>query len=190
MCVLQYLLPRHYKLNLFTPMYNDSGRGCPAPSEQGPGETRLPRNELEGALLLEAGLPVSGADKRVSGLKWGWIIELPFKPKHLSCCILYLWQHRSSFRPSLPGPINPGHVVYDSFLIPKERYYPPPGVDGALVTFRLLPPSARPAVPSEKGFLALVGKAFLERRKMMRNSVQPLYTTQQVWALYCCVGPG
>jgi 16S rRNA A1518/A1519 N6-dimethyltransferase RsmA/KsgA/DIM1 with predicted DNA glycosylase/AP lyase activity len=35
-------------------------------------------------------------------------------------------------------------------------------------------------VPSEKGFLALVGKAFLERRKMMRNSVQPLYTTHQV----------
>ena len=66
------------------------------------------------------------------------------------------------------------------FLIPKERYFPPPGVDGALVTFRLLPHSARPAVPSDKGFLALVGKAFLERRKMMRNSVQPLYSTQQV----------
>ncbi|GAX84853.1 hypothetical protein CEUSTIGMA_g12274.t1 [Chlamydomonas eustigma] len=66
------------------------------------------------------------------------------------------------------------------FLIPKERYFPAPGVDGALVTFRLLPPLARPSVPSERGFIALVGKAFLERRKMMRNSVQPLYTSQQM----------
>jgi 16S rRNA A1518/A1519 N6-dimethyltransferase RsmA/KsgA/DIM1 with predicted DNA glycosylase/AP lyase activity len=40
------------------------------------------------------------------------------------------------------------------------------------------PPSLQ--VPSEKGFLALVGKAFLSRRKMMRNSIEPLYTTAQV----------
>lgn len=66
------------------------------------------------------------------------------------------------------------------FLIPKEKYYPEPGVDGALVTFRLFPPSARAPVGSEKGFLALVGKAFLSRRKMMRNSVSPLYETAQV----------
>ncbi|KAG1671012.1 hypothetical protein FOA52_014256 [Chlamydomonas sp. UWO 241] len=68
------------------------------------------------------------------------------------------------------------------FLIKKEKYFPAPGVDGALVTFKLLPKSKRAPVGSERGFLALVGKAFLERRKMMRNSVDPMYTPAQVEA--------
>ena len=64
--------------------------------------------------------------------------------------------------------------------IPRHKYFPVPGVDGALVTFRLAPPSKRPEVPSERSFHAVVAKAFSERRKMMRNSMQPLYSSQQV----------
>ncbi|WIA09306.1 hypothetical protein OEZ85_008713 [Tetradesmus obliquus] len=68
------------------------------------------------------------------------------------------------------------------FLIPKEKYFPVPGVDGALVTFKLLPPSKRVQVAGERGFISLINKAFSERRKMMRNTLQPLYTPQQVEA--------
>lgn len=64
--------------------------------------------------------------------------------------------------------------------IPRQKYFPVPGVDGALVTFRLAPPSKRLEVPSERSFHALVTKAFSERRKMMRNSMQPLFSSQQV----------
>lgn len=66
------------------------------------------------------------------------------------------------------------------FKISKTKYFPVPGVDGALVTFVLTPPDKRVKVPSEKGFMALVNKAFSTRRKMMRNSLQPLYTPEHV----------
>lgn len=61
------------------------------------------------------------------------------------------------------------------FRIPRDRYYPPPGVDGAMVTFRLVPPHSRPPLPfppgeeAERLHAALVNAAFSERRKMMRN---------------------
>jgi 16S rRNA A1518/A1519 N6-dimethyltransferase RsmA/KsgA/DIM1 with predicted DNA glycosylase/AP lyase activity len=44
--------------------------------------------------------------------------------------------------------------------IPKEKYFPVPGVDGALVTFKLLPPSKRVQVQGEKGFITLVRAAW------------------------------
>lgn len=40
--------------------------------------------------------------------------------------------------------------------IPKEKYFPVPGVDGALVTFKLLPPAQRLQVPDERGFISTV----------------------------------
>jgi hypothetical protein len=40
--------------------------------------------------------------------------------------------------------------------IPKEKYFPVPGVDGALVTFKLLPPGKRLKVPDERGFISMV----------------------------------
>lgn len=66
------------------------------------------------------------------------------------------------------------------FLIPKEKYFPVPGVDGALVTFALLPPARRLSVPTERGFISLFRKAFLSRRKMIRNNMHPLYSSKQV----------
>ncbi|GLC33506.1 hypothetical protein PLESTB_000082500 [Pleodorina starrii] len=74
------------------------------------------------------------------------------------------------------------------FRISRLKYDPVPGVDGALVTFSLLPPGSRPEVPSERGFHTLVSKAFSERRKKMRNSVQPLHTSDQVEAALAACG--
>jgi 16S rRNA A1518/A1519 N6-dimethyltransferase RsmA/KsgA/DIM1 with predicted DNA glycosylase/AP lyase activity len=66
--------------------------------------------------------------------------------------------------------------------IPRHKYFPVPGVDGALVTFALAPPAARVSVPDERRFHSVVAKAFSERRKMMRNSMQPLFAPAQVEA--------
>jgi hypothetical protein len=40
--------------------------------------------------------------------------------------------------------------------IPKEKYFPVPGVDGALVTFKLRSPAKRLPVNDERGFVSLV----------------------------------
>ena len=42
------------------------------------------------------------------------------------------------------------------FIIPKEKYFPAPGVDGALVTFHLKPEEKRVKVPSERKFIKMV----------------------------------
>ncbi|GFR49016.1 hypothetical protein Agub_g11037 [Astrephomene gubernaculifera] len=74
------------------------------------------------------------------------------------------------------------------FRISRLLYDPVPGVDGALVTFALVPPARRPHVPSERGFHVLVAKAFSERRKKMRNSLQPLHSPEQVEAALSACG--
>jgi 16S rRNA (adenine1518-N6/adenine1519-N6)-dimethyltransferase len=100
-------------------------------------------------------------------------------------------QHEVAERLVDPTPSRPDYramSIYTHYYsspkyrlrIPRTKYFPVPGVDGALVTFRLAAPEKRPAVPSERGFHALVAKAFSERRKMMRNSMQPLFSSQQV----------
>ncbi|KAL6756203.1 S-adenosyl-L-methionine-dependent methyltransferase [Haematococcus lacustris] len=66
------------------------------------------------------------------------------------------------------------------FKISRFKYSPAPGVDGALVTFQLLTPAQRPQVASDRGFLALVARGFAGRRKMLRNNLQPAYSSQQV----------
>lgn len=41
-------------------------------------------------------------------------------------------------------------------------------------------PCARAQVPDERAFMRLVADAFSERRKMLRNNLQPTYTSKQV----------
>jgi len=91
------------------------------------------------------------------------------------------------------SPTHPTHhhpPPLNRLRIPRQKYFPVPGVDGALVTFRLIPPAKRAVVPSERAFHSLVAKAFSERRKMMRNSMQPLYASQQVRAVGLVEGEG
>jgi 16S rRNA (adenine1518-N6/adenine1519-N6)-dimethyltransferase len=59
------------------------------------------------------------------------------------------------------------------FRVSRLKYAPPPAVDGAVVEFALLAPGERPAVPSERRFLAVVKAAFSQKRKALRNSVRP-----------------
>eukprot|EP00887_Chlorella_sp_A99_P004463 scaffold30.g4463.t1 len=69
-----------------------------------------------------------------------------------------------------------------AFRIDRRRYHPAPGVHGAVIEFALLPPEARVPVPEERAFLRLVKKAFGQRRKVLRNALQPLYGREQVAA--------
>lgn len=76
------------------------------------------------------------------------------------------------------------------FRISRFKYYPVPGVDGALVTFKLRPSSKWPQLPSHRAFHNFVAQAFSGRRKMLRNSLQPLYSAQQVGACNMHMGLG
>ncbi len=75
------------------------------------------------------------------------------------------------------------------FRISKTKYYPQPGVDGALVTFKLLPRAQRPPLFNETDFLRTLDRAFGQRRKMIKNSLQPAYTAEEVGtgAILCAV---
>ncbi|KAF5832477.1 S-adenosyl-L-methionine-dependent methyltransferase [Dunaliella salina] len=78
------------------------------------------------------------------------------------------------------------------FRISRFKYDPVPGVDGALVTFRLRPSSQRLQLPGGQGgerkFMQLVYRGFDQRRKMLRNSLQPAYTPAEVEAGLTKVG--
>ncbi|KAI8477068.1 MAG: S-adenosyl-L-methionine-dependent methyltransferase [Monoraphidium minutum] len=164
------------------PGASTSGRGAPpggAPSwrQRGGGGGR-------GSLKVVANLPYNITKEFLKAT-----LPLGGSVSELSIMI----QHEVAQRLVDPTPGRPDYramSVYTHFYsspkyrlrIPRQKYFPVPGVDGALVTFRLAPPDRRAAVPSERGFHALVAKAFSERRKMMRNSMQPMYTSQQVEA--------
>lgn len=66
------------------------------------------------------------------------------------------------------------------FKIDRLKYSPVPKVDGALAKFRLKTRQERISVPSEKEFVSLVKRAFLQRRKMLTNSLQPLLNSSEI----------
>lgn len=52
---------------------------------------------------------------------------------------------------------RPLYPLLCRFQIDRRKYHPVPQVHGAVVEFALRPEEQRPAVPSERGFLTLVG---------------------------------
>lgn len=74
------------------------------------------------------------------------------------------------------------------FKIDRKKYVPVPKVHGAVVEFRLRKPEERPSVPDERAFISLVKKAFLQRRKALRNSLQPLVSSSEAVAALEAVG--
>lgn len=66
------------------------------------------------------------------------------------------------------------------FRIDRSKYTPVPKVDGAVVEVLLKPPSERLPVPLEKDFVSLVKKGFLQRRKMLSNSLRPLLQSDEI----------
>lgn len=66
------------------------------------------------------------------------------------------------------------------FRVDRFKYTPVPKVDGAVVDFVLKPAHARAEVPSEQLFLSIVKRAFLQRRKMLTNALQPLLSGTEI----------
>ncbi|DBA88866.1 TPA: hypothetical protein ACH3X2_000111 [Trebouxia sp. C0005] len=60
------------------------------------------------------------------------------------------------------------------FTVQKTEFNPVPDVNGLVVDFALYQPEDR-AVANAEEFLAMVRQAFSTKRKMLRNSLQPLY---------------
>ncbi len=52
------------------------------------------------------------------------------------------------------------------------------------------PPGERPKVPDDKEFIKLVKKAFLQRRKALRNALQPLVSGEEAAAALAAAGLG
>lgn len=68
------------------------------------------------------------------------------------------------------------------FKIDRSCFYPVPNVHGALATFSLLPSADWPCVRDEREFLVFVRQAFLSKRKMLTNSLQPMWSRETVAA--------
>lgn len=62
------------------------------------------------------------------------------------------------------------------FEVQETSFYPPPQVKSAVI--KLKPRSQLPDMKSEKAFFNLVKTAFNQRRKMLRNSVKGLFSTE------------
>lgn len=92
--------------------------------------------------------------------------------------------HISCARVSSVTPLRVSTKHTHRFRISRFKYDPVPGVDGALVTFKLIPLSKRLLLPGGEGgerkFMQLVYRGFDQRRKMLRNSLQPAFTPPQV----------
>eukprot|EP01026_Neomeris_dumetosa_P050267 TRINITY_DN4403_c0_g1_i3.p2 TRINITY_DN4403_c0_g1~~TRINITY_DN4403_c0_g1_i3.p2 ORF type:complete len:211 (-),score=16.51 TRINITY_DN4403_c0_g1_i3:416-1048(-) len=61
------------------------------------------------------------------------------------------------------------------FKISKEKYYPEPQVDGALVRFVLKTESERINQENEKRFLQFINLGFQQKRKTLKNSVKGIF---------------
>jgi 16S rRNA (adenine1518-N6/adenine1519-N6)-dimethyltransferase len=62
------------------------------------------------------------------------------------------------------------------FEVHENCFNPPPNVKSAVI--RLKPLVQRPAMKSERAYFVLVKTAFNQRRKMLRNGVKSLFTTE------------
>lgn len=85
------------------------------------------------------------------------------------------------------------------FKIDRSCFYPVPNVHGALALFQLRESKDWPQVRDDKEFCKFVRQAFLSKRKMLTNSLQPLWSretallalerlglSEQVWCHVTC----
>ncbi|EFJ07276.1 hypothetical protein SELMODRAFT_133904 [Selaginella moellendorffii] len=74
------------------------------------------------------------------------------------------------------------------FKVDRLNFFPPPPVNGAVVSFSLKDSSQYPEVKSVKRFFTLVNSAFTGKRKMLRTSLRHLYSSSEVENALCSIG--
>lgn len=67
-----------------------------------------------------------------------------------------------------------------NFFVDRMSFLPPPKVNAAVVSFTVKRPLEHPKVSSHKAFFSMVDSAFAGKRKMLRNSLQPIFQPWQV----------
>jgi 16S rRNA (adenine1518-N6/adenine1519-N6)-dimethyltransferase len=74
-----------------------------------------------------------------------------------------------------------------AFHVSRNCFFPKPNVDSAVVILDLKPP---PANVDQVAFFKMTRTAFGQRRKMLRTSLKPLYSTEQVLEGLKAIGCG
>jgi 16S rRNA A1518/A1519 N6-dimethyltransferase RsmA/KsgA/DIM1 with predicted DNA glycosylase/AP lyase activity len=74
------------------------------------------------------------------------------------------------------------------FSVGRDSFFPQPRVDAGVVSFALKRTSEYPPVASPKAFFTLVNSAFTRKRKMLRNSLQHLHSSESVQSALSSVG--
>ncbi|KAL3682479.1 hypothetical protein R1sor_000501 [Riccia sorocarpa] len=74
------------------------------------------------------------------------------------------------------------------FKVPRKSFYPVPRVDGGVVRFDLKKESEYPPVACTKNFFAMINSAFNSKRKMLRNTLQHMFTPSSTQAALLSVG--
>eukprot|EP01018_Ginkgo_biloba_P016830 Gb_34282 [translate_table: standard] len=66
------------------------------------------------------------------------------------------------------------------FKVQRTNFFPQPNVDAAVVLFKLKQVADYPPIASPKSFFSMVNCAFNGKRKMLRKSLQHLYTSPNI----------
>ncbi|KAL2611329.1 hypothetical protein R1flu_023021 [Riccia fluitans] len=74
------------------------------------------------------------------------------------------------------------------FKVPRKSFFPVPRVDGGVVRFDLKKESEYPPVASTKNFFSMINSAFNGKRKMLRNTLQHMFTPSKTQAALLSVG--
>ena len=69
------------------------------------------------------------------------------------------------------------------FKVPRTVFRPEPHIDAAMTCFELRPADQRALAPEHEGrFCKIVSHAFLQKRKLLTNSLRGLYPLEQLQA--------
>ncbi|KAI4979207.1 hypothetical protein ZWY2020_015960 [Hordeum vulgare] len=66
------------------------------------------------------------------------------------------------------------------FKVERANFFPQPTVDGGVIRFKIKDAGEYPPVSSNKSFFSMVNSAFNGKRKMLRKSLQHLYSSVEI----------
>ncbi|XP_044418213.1 ribosomal RNA small subunit methyltransferase, chloroplastic [Triticum aestivum] len=74
------------------------------------------------------------------------------------------------------------------FKVERANFFPQPTVDGGVIRFKIKDAGEYPPVSSNKSFFSMVNSAFNGKRKMLRKSLQHLYSSADIEAALTNIG--
>ncbi|KAE8769739.1 Ribosomal RNA small subunit methyltransferase A [Hordeum vulgare] len=74
------------------------------------------------------------------------------------------------------------------FKVERDNFFPEPTVDGGVIRFKIKDVGEYLPVSSNKSFFSMVNSVFNGKRKMLRKSLQHLYSSVQIEAALTNIG--